>query len=217
MMAAPAALPLPGRLSQLRIVSGASPARRRASRPVAIASSVGFCSCERVAALGDSQRKDRKFGIRQQPSELFDVANREDVVDDAANDPDSRSVTVALDQRVEVVLAAEALAMRRSGLEQTDAADGPVAAARGELVGVEGHVRAMKATDAEMKDARGEGRAVVTGYRDAFRADGVQVRLRDFDRHQALPPETSRLTPVTYEASSESRKATTAATSLGAP
>ena len=27
----------------------------------------------------------------------------------------------------------------------------------GELVGVEGHVRAMKATDAEMKNARGEG------------------------------------------------------------
>ena len=66
-----------------------------------------------------------------------------------------------------------------------------------------------------MRGARAD--AVVTGYRDALRADGVQVRLRDSDRHQALPPETSRLTPVTYEASSDRRKATAAATSLGVP
>ena len=56
-----------------------------------------------------------------------------------------------------MVLAAEALGHVPVGLQQTDAADGPVATFRSELVGVEGHVRAMKATDAEMKNAWGEG------------------------------------------------------------
>ena len=46
---------------------------------------------------------------------------------------------------------------------------------------------------------------------------GAIERLPPSDGGQALPPETSMFTPVTYDASSESRKATTRATSSVEP
>src|SRR5438067_406523 len=78
----------------------------------------------------------------------------EHVVDDASDDSRTGAVAVALDQRVEVILRLEHAGDATVGVEEPDAANPPVATRFGELVGVQRHVRAMKAADADVQDAR---------------------------------------------------------------
>ena len=80
------ASPFPGRLSQLRIVSGAPPARGERRAPSTIVSIVGLGCRERVAALGDRQREDRDIRIGDLLRERLGVAGDERVVDDAPDD-----------------------------------------------------------------------------------------------------------------------------------
>src|SRR4029450_1836272 len=107
--------------------------------------------------------------------ERVNVPGGERVVEDAANDARLGAFAVSLDQRVEVILPAENVRHPAVGVEQSDAADAPVAAAGGDLVGVERHVGAMEAAYAEVEDARLEGVAAVARDRQAERADRVET------------------------------------------
>ena len=77
------------------------------------------------------------------------------------------------------------------GLEQPDTPDAPIATGLGQLVGVERHVRAVKASDAEVHDARDERGAVVVRYADAETFD-----LREFGRREPHRHTGERTTPI---------------------
>ena len=148
---------------------------------------------QRVAALGDRHRKNCHLRVRDLPRECLGVVCGEHVVDDASDDSRTGAVAVALDQRVEVILRLEHAGDATVGVEEPDAANPPVAARFGELVGVQRHVRAMKAADADVQDARAERRAVVVRYGDAATFDCLEVRRRQPKRHAA--ERTTAITP----------------------
>ena len=159
--------------------AGVEPARDRLDRRVGL--------LERVAALGDRHRQDGDLRIGDPARERILVGDRERIVDDAPDDLRARSLAVALDQRVEVILRREHARHAPIGLEPPEPADAPVATLRRELVDIEGEVRAMEPADAEVEDARSQRRAVVARSRHAQRLDAFERGCGETVHRRAHP------------------------------
>ncbi len=141
---------------------------------------------ERVPALGDRQGENRKRRIGRPLGEQREVAGREHVVDDAADDARPRAIAVALDERVEVILRAQDIRHTAVTVEDADPADTPVTPAARDVVRVERHVRTMKASDAEVEDARDEGGPVEARHRHTERRDRGEGALGELRRHRPV-------------------------------
>jgi hypothetical protein len=101
----------------------------------------------------------------------------EPVLDDAADDLGPWTVAAPFDERVQVVLRDQGLRHAHVLTEEPDAADPPVAARLGQLVGVEREVRAMETADADVQDARLQTAAVVRRHGHSARGDVGQGRV----------------------------------------
>jgi hypothetical protein len=78
-------------------------------------------------------------------------------------------------------------------VKQADAVDSPLSSVGGGFVGIQRHVGAVKAADADVKDARPERSTVVAWDRHAERFDGAQLRRGERDRRRDgyAPPLTA--------------------------
>jgi hypothetical protein len=152
------------------------PARDRLERQIRL--------FERVAALGDRHREDRKVGVGDLVRESGLVAGDKHVVDDAADDPSARLVAVALDQRVEVILRVEHARHPTVSIEQSDAADCPISTSLRQFVRVQRQMGAVEAADPDVQDARHERSPIVVRHDNPELTvepdrDTVVVRLID--------------------------------------
>ena len=117
-----------------------------------------------VSALGDGEGDDLGSRVGDLGDDGVGVIGGVKVVDDGSDDADLLgAVGMPLQQRVEAILGPQHVAHPLVGRHHPDAADAPfVGLTRShQSVDVHGLVSAVKASDAEVHDPGGDGRAVV--------------------------------------------------------
>ena len=117
-----------------------------------------------VSALGDGEGDDLGGRVGDLGDDGVGVVGGVKVVDDGSDDADLLgAVEMALEQRVQAILGPQHVAHSLLGRHHPDAADAPILglARSHQSVEVHGFVSTVKASDAEVHDSGGDGRAVV--------------------------------------------------------